>query len=85
MLAHTNQQLEQEIIARQQKEEELARQNRRSQLFAEIVLKIRQSLKLEQILPTVVTEVRQFLQTDRVLLFQLDAQGGNVVQEAVID
>ena len=84
-LAHTNKKLEQEIIARQQKEEELSRQNRRSQLFAEIVLKIRQSLKLEQILPTVVTEVRQFLQADRVLLFQLDERGGNVVQEAVID
>ena len=85
VLAQTNQQLEREIIVRQQKEEELSRQNRRSQLFAEIVLKIRQSLQLEQILSTVVTEVRQFLQADRVLLFQLDYRGGNVVQEAVID
>ncbi len=84
-LAQTNQKLEQEIIARQQKEEELSRQHQRSQLFAEIVLKIRQSLKLDQILPIVVTEVRQFLQADRVLLFQLDSRGGNVVQEAVID
>ncbi|MGK7935032.1 MAG: CBS domain-containing protein [Xenococcaceae cyanobacterium] len=84
-LAQTNQQLEREIIIRQQKEEELSRQNQRSQLFAEIVLKIRQSLNLEQILSTVVTEVQQFLQADRVLLFQIDTRGGNVVQEAVID
>ena len=84
-LTLANQKLEQEILFRQQKEEELSRQHIRAQLFAEIVLKIRQSLKLEQILQTVVTEVRQFLQAERVLLFQLDAQGGNVVQEAVID
>ena len=85
VLAQTNQQLEQEIIIRQHKEEELARQNSLSQLFAGILLKIRQSLQIEQILSTVVTEVRHFLQADRVLLFQLDERGGNVVQEAVID
>ena len=86
-LTQTNQKLEQEIIARQQKEAELSRQHLSSQLFAEIALKIRQSLDLEEILHTVVTEIQQFLQAERVLLFQLapDGSGGNIVQEAVMD
>jgi PAS domain S-box-containing protein len=69
---------------REQAQAEIQRQNQRSQLFAEISLRIRQSLKLEEILQTTVTEVQQFLQSDRVLLFQLFPDGsGTVVQEAV--
>ncbi|NJR65039.1 MAG: GAF domain-containing protein, partial [Leptolyngbyaceae cyanobacterium CRU_2_3] len=68
-----------------QSEEELRRQNLRSQLFAEVSLKIRQSLQLEAILCTTVTEVQRVLQSDRVLLFQLQPDGsGTVVQEAVV-
>lgn len=64
----------------------LRRQHRRSQLFAELALKIRQSLRLETILQTTVTEVQQFLHADRVLIFQLrlNQSGGTVVQEAVV-
>lgn len=72
-------------IERQQAEQELRRQNRRSQLFAEITLKIRQSLQLDEILHTTVTEVQKFLQADRVLIFQLGFDGsGKVVKEAVV-
>jgi len=39
---------------------ELQRQNLRSQLFAEVTLKIRQSLQIEEILQTAVTEVQGF-------------------------
>ncbi|MGP1373501.1 MAG: GAF domain-containing protein, partial [Almyronema sp.] len=72
--------------AQQQAAIALRRQNRRSQLFAELALKVRQSLKLETILQTTVTEVQQFLQADRVLIFQLrpDQSGGTVLQEAVV-
>ena len=66
-------------------EEVLRQQSKRSQLFSEITLNIRQSLKLEEILQTTVTEVQQLLKADRVLIFQLQSDGsGHVVQEAVV-
>ncbi len=54
------------------------------QLVTNIAQHIRQSLKLEDIFKTTVDEVRQFLQTDRVLLFRLEPDGsGTVVMESV--
>ncbi|MEH2408836.1 GAF domain-containing protein [Nostoc sp.] len=74
-----------DITDRKQVEEELKRQNLRSQLFAEITLKIRDSLQINEILQTTVTEVQKLLQADRVLIFRLEADGsGTVVQEAVL-
>jgi PAS domain S-box-containing protein len=74
-----------DITERKRAEEELKRQNKRSQLFAEITLKIRETLNLEEILPTTVTEVQKLLQADRVFIFRLWADGaGKVVQEAVL-
>lgn len=74
-----------DISLRQQAAAELKRQNQRSQLFAEITLKVRESLQLDEILQTTVTEVQKLLQADRVLIFQLWADGsGTVVQEAVL-
>lgn len=74
-----------DITDRKQAEEESKRQNKRSQVFAEITLKIRQSLQLETILQTAVTEVQKLLQADRVLIFRRWADGsGTVVQEAVL-
>ncbi|WGV27343.1 GAF domain-containing protein [Halotia branconii] len=74
-----------DITDRKSAEEELKRQNLRSQLFAEITLKIRESLQLEEVLQTTVTEVQELLQADRVLIFRLQADGsGTVVQEAVL-
>ncbi len=71
-------------MERQWAEEELRRQNRRSQLFAEITLKIRQSLQLEEILQTTVTEVQKILACDRVLLYRVWPNGtGCTVTEAV--
>ncbi|HCF27401.1 MAG TPA: hypothetical protein DEV81_09425, partial [Cyanobacteria bacterium UBA11049] len=49
--------------------DELQRQYQRSQLFAQVTLKIRQSLQLEEVLQTAVTEVQKILQADRVLIY----------------
>ncbi|MEH1848552.1 MAG: GAF domain-containing protein [Nostoc sp.] len=74
-----------DITERKRAEEELKRQNMRSQLFAEITLKIRESLQIDEILQTTVTEVQKLLQADRVFIFQLETDGsGTVVQEAVL-
>ncbi|BBD65636.1 multi-sensor signal transduction histidine kinase [Nostoc commune NIES-4072] len=74
-----------DITDRKQADEELKRQNLRSQLFAEITLKIRESLQINKILQTTVTEVQKLLQADRVLIFQIEPDGsGTVVQEAVL-
>jgi PAS domain S-box-containing protein len=62
----------------------LKQQLLREQLVTKIAQHIRQSLKLEEIFRTTVDEVRQFLQTDRVLLFRLEPDGsGTVVMESV--
>jgi PAS domain S-box-containing protein len=77
MQAYRNDQL------RRAAEAEIQRQNVRSRLFAEISLKIRQSLQIDEILRTSVTEVQKILSADRVLIFRLDAEGiGRVVEEA---
>lgn len=74
-----------DITARKRSEAELQHQTRRSQLFADITLKIRQSLQLEEILQTTVTEVQQLLQADRVLIYRLWPDGtGSAVTEAVV-
>lgn len=64
---------------------ELQRQNLRSQLFADITLKIRQSLQIDTILQTSVTEVQKLLHADRVLILRLRADDSYIVlQEAVM-
>ncbi|MDZ8084981.1 MAG: response regulator [Nostoc sp. DedQUE12b] len=74
-----------QFIQRKQAEEEIQRQNLRSQLFTEITLKIRQSLDIEEILQITVEEVQKILQTDRVLIYQLmPDQSANNVIEAVV-
>ncbi|MGF1986995.1 MAG: GAF domain-containing protein [Nostoc sp. ZfuVER08] len=74
-----------QFIQRKQAEEELQRQNLRSQLFTEITLKIRQSLQIEEILEITVKEVQKILQTDRVLIYQLQPdESTTTVIEAVV-
>jgi len=50
---------------------ELELYHQRIELFAEVTLKIRQSLQLKEILQTAVTEVQRILQADRVLIYVL--------------
>lgn len=83
-LQEQNARLAHEMQERQQAEAAIQRQNQRSQLFAEVTLKIRQSLHLDDILQTAVTEVQKVLQADRVLIYRLWANGtGSSVAEAV--
>lgn len=73
-----------DITERKRSEEELQRQSLRSQLFAEVSLKIRQSLQIEEILQTTVTEIQRILESDRVLIFRFKTNGvGKIVTEAV--
>jgi PAS domain S-box-containing protein len=61
------------------------RSRKQTQLSAEISQKIRQSLQLEEILQTAVTEVQKLLAVDRVVIFRFEADGaGTVVQEQVV-
>ncbi|MGV0027222.1 GAF domain-containing protein [Phormidesmis priestleyi ANT.L61.2] len=76
--------VEVDITDRKRIEEALRQQIQRSQLFAEVTQKIRQSLQLKEILRTTVTEVQRILNADRVLLYHLLPNGsGKVVEEAV--
>ncbi|TVQ09601.1 MAG: response regulator [Leptolyngbya sp. DLM2.Bin27] len=83
-LRDQNTRLAQEVEDRKQAEADLRRQNQRSQLLAEVTLKIRQSLQIDDILQTSVNEVQKILQADRVLIYRLWPDGtGSSVAEAV--
>ncbi len=63
----------------------LRRQAEEERLICTITQHIHQSLDVDQILQTTVTEVRQFLQTDRVLIYRFNPDGsGTMVVEAVL-
>ena len=65
-------------------EVQINQQHQRAQLFAEITLKIRQSLQLKEILQTTVEEVQKLLDADRVLIYQVLSDGtGVATSEAV--
>ncbi len=62
---------------------DLLEQMRCNRLLAAMALRIRESLELNEILNTAVEEVRQFLQTDRVLIYQFsNDMSGEVVVES---
>ncbi|MBC1218667.1 response regulator [Nostoc sp. UCD121] len=74
-----------DITERKKAEEALQEQYQRALLLKQITEEIRQSLQLEKILQTTVTEVQRLLQADRVLIFQIKSDGsGEIVQEAVV-
>ncbi|MEA5568225.1 response regulator [Anabaena sp. UHCC 0399] len=74
-----------QFIQRKQSEKELQRQNRRSQLLADVTLKIRESLQIEEILEISVKELQKLLQADRVLIFRLELDDSVIaVQEALL-
>ncbi|MBD2438393.1 PAS domain S-box protein [Nostoc sp. FACHB-110] len=57
-----------DITARKQAEAQMRLAAQRDRLLTETLVRIRSSLNLEEILQTTVTEVRQFLQADRVFI-----------------
>ncbi len=76
--------IQRDITQRKQAEAAIAQQSWRSQILADLTLKIRRSLQLDEILRTTVTEVRSLLKVDRVLVFQRMGQGrGRVLSESV--
>ncbi|MEL6940471.1 MAG: ATP-binding protein [Cyanobacteria bacterium J06598_1] len=59
-------------------------QHQRTQLLAEVTLKIRQSLQLKEILQTTVDEVKRLLNADRVLIYRVLPNGtGTTISEAL--
>ena len=63
----------------------LARLKQQEILSAEIALRIRAFLNLDDIYQAIVTEVRQFLATDRVIIYQFNPDmSGQIVAESVI-
>ena len=73
-----------DITERKQAESALQREMQRSQLLADITLKIRQSLQFQVILQTTVTEVQALLRADRALILHLEATGDvQVMAEAI--
>ncbi|MEL6458915.1 MAG: PAS domain-containing protein [Cyanobacteria bacterium J06621_15] len=74
-----------DITERKRVQEQLIRQNLRSQLFSDITLKIRTSLQIDEILQTSVTEVQKLLNADRVLITRFSDKGSmETVKEAVV-
>ena len=69
----------QDITDYKRAEEALRQQNEREKLMANITQHIRQSLNLNEILNTAVTEVRQFFQADRVFVFRFSPDFSGVV------
>lgn len=79
-----NRQQEKNAIARQQAETALQLQLTRQRLVLDMLDRIRQSLQLDEILNTTANEVRQFLDTDRVLIFRFNPDwSGQVAVESV--
>ncbi len=82
LLEKRNTELEQTV---QLRTAELRKKNEREQLLSGIATRIRASLELQTILDTVVAEVQQFLQCDRVLVYQFNPDwSGIVTAEAVL-
>jgi PAS domain S-box-containing protein len=65
-------------------EQRLQNQSKREQLLGAIALRIRESLDLEEILGRTVDEIRQFLLTDRVLIYRFDGPHGILVAASVL-
>ncbi|WP_392530514.1 MHYT domain-containing protein [Nostoc sp. C117] len=59
-------------------------QAKRSQLFTEITLQIRRSLKLDDVMNTTVYEVRQALKADRVVMYRFNSDwSGTIIAESI--
>jgi PAS domain S-box-containing protein len=72
-------------IERHQAETVLQQKAEQGRLIAHLTRQIRQSLDLDVILQTTVTEVRQLLDTDRVAIYRFNPDGsGTIVVESVL-
>lgn len=72
------------LLQASQAMEELRQQTEREQLIGMMQERIRQSLNINEILKTTVDEVRKFLATDRVIIYNFQPNGiGKVIVESV--
>ncbi|WP_009631997.1 response regulator [Synechocystis sp. PCC 7509] len=71
-------------IASSKLQQQLQQKIEQEKIVSQIALQIRQSLDLAEVLQTTVNQVRQFLQTDRVVIFQTQPNGdGAAIVESV--
>ena len=76
--------LQRQITQRKRAEKILRQQTERERLVSQIAHHIRKSLNLDEVLVTTVAEVKQFLQADRVLIYQISEDGtGCAITETV--
>lgn len=77
-------QIQCELMVRQQTEARIAIQLRRQQALGAIIQQIRESLDIDEILSTVTKQVKDIMHCDRVIVFRLFANGeSGIVEEAV--
>lgn len=87
LIQHNNRRIvlaiDRDITERKRVERAVREGQQRDRLLGAISQRIRRSLELEAILNTTVTEVRQLLSADRVLVYRLNPDGsGNTIAEA---
>jgi diguanylate cyclase (GGDEF)-like protein/PAS domain S-box-containing protein len=76
----------QDMTERRHTEDAVQQQIKQEQLLGRLTQRIHQSLDLEEILTTAVTEVQQALQVDHVFIYHFHADGsGTVIAESVVD
>ncbi len=82
--ANLYEQAQSELIIRQKAEGAIFRQLQQQRTLGTIVQKVRESLDIKDILSTVTADIKDLLQSDRVIVFQLFADGkSQIVEEAV--
>ncbi|MEH2235111.1 GAF domain-containing protein [Nostoc sp.] len=82
--ANLYEQIQSELLVRQQAEARIALELRRQHALGAIIQKIRQSLDINEILATVTQQVKDVMHSDRVIVFQLFADGrSQIVEEAL--
>ncbi|NJL85470.1 MAG: diguanylate cyclase [Leptolyngbyaceae cyanobacterium SM1_1_3] len=72
-----------DVTQRKLFEDNLQQQAKRDRLLSQITQRMRQTLTLDEILKTAVQDIRDWLQTDRVLIYQLNQWHGVVFVESV--
>jgi signal transduction histidine kinase/DNA-binding response OmpR family regulator len=74
-----------QFMEKRKVERDLHKQNWRSLLLSDIALRIRQSLNLQEILDTSVSEIRKFIKADRVLIYRFHDDWAGTVEVESID
>ncbi|MBD2196429.1 MULTISPECIES: GAF domain-containing protein [Calothrix] len=77
-------QIQSELLVREQAEAKIAIQLRRQQTLGAIIEQIRQSLDIHEILATVTQQVKDVMQCDRVIVFRLFADGSSHIAEEAV-